>query len=161
MGIHKTILLAPYLEIRGNKIVNEPKIKRYCLLHPRKEQFNNKFCSECGSLIITEDIPFEKKYEPVEYIFTKSKIDTDFLYCVESVNNCVYSNRIMPSEIRIAKIESDYNEFIDLTPIDVQSKINQQISWFTEAHVNEILEIKKIFGEENVFVRWGLTHYWS
>lgn len=162
MGVSKYISLTPYLEVTGDKEVDEPKIRRFCPDHPNKDQKNAKFCSECGQLVQHEDVPHIVTYNPVSYIFNKLKlVDTDELCSVGENNNVLVSNKSMPKDIEFEDVDEWATQAISLCSPDDLIKINKQMEWFKEEHHEAIEAIKQKFGEDNVAVKWGVIHYWS
>lgn len=158
MGVDKYIKLAPYLEVIGSKSVNDPLIRRFCSNHPQKNQGNSKFCSECGALVKTEDIPNTINYTPARYIqrILNNKFIDEFYFGDDE--SCLMSNKNIPNEF---DVDEEISQVIPLSSSDTLIKINDQIAWFKATHAEAIEVFKKEFGDANVTVKWGLIHYWS
>jgi len=151
------IMLSPFIEIKGgNKKIEIPKVKRLCLKHPKSKQENNKFCSECGSEIVSQDYFITEEYSAMDVLNNWDHYVVDRLCSIEYKSNILLPNKYPPNDINVDEESCDFHNLLDKQEI-----ITKQVEWFKKVYEDEIVYLKSQFGEENVVVGWGLIHYWS
>lgn len=156
MGSSKYVSLTPYLRVNGVKKETRIEIKRYCPNHPNSNQSFNKFCSECGTEILTKDIPKIDNLTAMQILHKHPEYVEDRLWYPEYLN-VILPNHAPPNKIKVE--DDDENEIIDL--LDKLPIMVTQVAWFKEYYAKELQILTEEFGESNVIVCWGLIVYWS
>lgn len=159
MGVSYNVYIGPYIHVSGNKEETIVKVDRLCVKHPGIKQEKNKFCSECGSEIVNVDREERKTYTPSEY-FHRNADENVFerIWSPEHMDNTFMSRRRVPDSIHIDSYGGDFPSAYDLSD---DSHIMSQVSWFFQEHKNELDLLRKMFGEENVSIKWGVVSYYS
>lgn len=158
MGSSKYVSLTPYLKVNGIKEETRIVFKRYCPNHPQSDQSHNKFCSECGTEILSMDVPKIDKLTPMDVLFKHP----EYKYIEDRLWNPEYLDVILPNHAppNNIKIEDD-NEHAVINLLDKLPIMVSQVAWFKEYYAKEIQILTEEFGESNVNVCWGLIVYWS
>ena len=160
MGVSYHVYIGPYIHVSGGKEETIVKVDRLCVKHPGIKQDKNKFCSECGTEIINVDREERKTYTPSEYFHRNADEDVfDRLWSPERMDNTFIPNREVPDSIRIDSYGGGFPSSLDLS--DANHIMSTQKSWFFQEHKNELNLLTKMFGEENVSVKWGVVSYYS
>lgn len=155
MGVHISIQLTPYINIKKIKSIDIPKVKRVCPNHSTFKARDEKFCPTCGAEIINQEYTVSEPLQPYK-VFQAAGLEEDTLYSVEYLDSILKPNHRPPNHI---EIEEENSGAINL--IDKQDLINQQINWFKEKYAQYIKVLEEAYGTENIEVCWGLLHYWS
>lgn len=157
MGMDIRMVLTPFIEVKGGKKkVDIPKVKRLCLNHPKSKQHNNKFCTECGSEIVSQDYYETEELDAMDILRKWDEYDEDSLSCAEYLDNVIFPNQYPPDNI---DIEENISSAINI--LDKQDLAIKQVEWFKNKYSKEIDFLVKVFGNDNVVVGWGFIHYWS
>jgi hypothetical protein len=160
MGVSYNVYIGPYIEVSGKKEKITIKVDRLCVKHPGIKQEKNKFCSECGSEIIGVDREERKTLTPAEYFYKNDNGEmSDRIWSPEGMNDVFISNRRVPGSIRINTYDDGFFTIHDLS--DANHIMSTQKSWFFQEHKEEITLLTKMFGEENISVKWGVVSYYS
>jgi len=160
MGVSYNVYIGPYIEVSGNKEEIIVEVDRLCVKHPGIKQEKNKFCSECGSEIVSVDREIRKTYTPSEYFHGNADDNFfDKIWSPERMDNIFISNRRFPVSVLIDSYDGDFSSVYDLS--DSNHLMSTQKSWFFQEHQEELNLLTKMFGEENVNVKWGLVTYYS
>lgn len=160
MGVSYNVYVGPYVEITGNKELVTAKIKRQCPNHTNTNQHNNKFCSECGSLIESVEYDEKTNVTPAEYFFKNCDDNIyDRIWSPEGLQNIFLSNCDVPDLIIIDSYMGKYHNVNEIE--DPENLSLTQRSWFFQEHKKEINTFIEMFGTENVKVKWGVISYVS
>lgn len=159
MGVSYHVYIGPYIHVSGGKEETIVKVDRLCVKHPGIKQEKNKFCSECGTEIINVDREERKTYTPSEYFHRNADEDVfERIWSPENMNNTFMSGRRVPDSINIDSYGGDFPSAYDLSDANC---IMSQVSWFFQEHKEDICLLRKMFGEENVSIKWGVVSYYS
>ena len=163
MGVSINTIVGPYLKVEGEYEIKIPKVKRVCPFHPKKET-NDKFCSECGTLVESVDYVETRSLTPQEFYWQSDSNEDDMFWCPDEDDMfwCPdYCDAILPNENPPKKIELDINgnKSVDLT--NMEPIIKEQVKWFKEKYAKGIAEFVNAFGEDNVKVCWGVVTFYS
>lgn len=160
MGVSYNVYVGPYVEITGDKEIVTIKINRFCAEHPDLKQEKNKFCSECGSLITESEYEEKKTVSPVRYFNDNVGYEVwDRIWSPENLENIFLSNRDVPGLIMIDSYMGKYHNVNEIE--DPEHLSLTQRSWFFQEHKEDIDIFIKMFGGENVKVKWGIISYVS
>lgn len=159
MGSSYEVYIGPYIEVKGKIKKQVEKVKRVCKNHP-KEKFNNeKYCSKCGELIITEDYVEEISMSIDDFL---CEIDGDFNdhlwypYYLNHKNTIFLPNKKIPNGYKIPNsYEGGVAELNNLDYITTNQKI-----WVENEYKKYLDLIKQEIGENKVEVKWGCVGYW-
>jgi len=153
MGSSISTLITPFIKVNGVKTITEVKVKRICPKHPTIKYTNEKFCSQCGALIINEDVSKQVKLTPRE-LFYKNEEFEDTLYTPEYCD-VFLPNDTPPDSVYIGENGGDVNL------LERPAMMEQQLHWFHHTYSKQIALFQREFGEGNVIVGWGVVSYWS
>lgn len=160
MGSNRYTQLTPFLVVKGTKLVKIPKVNRICKEHPKLKQPNNKFCSECGGVIINVDYIEKSHSTPAQVIFEVEEFEDRFA-TVEYLDGVLIINEKSPYHNRDLYVDTNDNAYIDLATPEIMGLMLKEIEWVKIEYVKEIEFLEKEFGKDNVTVSWGLITYWS
>lgn len=156
MGIHISIEIGPYLQVKGKLEKKEIKIKRLCPNHRKQNNENAKFCSSCGTEIQNVEFTETKTLSPARVVWEHETFD-NFIWSPPEMEDIFLPNGSVPNKI---KFDPEYGDgVIDLSSVD-EIKAAQQ-KWMSETYSDQIDFLIQNFGKENVFVKWGIVSYWS
>jgi len=160
MSIDYSVYFGAYFECKTKKLpkktffngCNTPNCKEF-----HKEVYDNKYCPKCGSP--TTDI---EKITNVAAIFpyddvmmpTKERI-TEAWGTKESLTDGTILHRYI-SNMQQGLLYFDPKQedsFVEEVPIE---KISNNISTLEKEHQNELSHLRKVYGTENVMIKWGL-----
>lgn len=154
MGVYKSVVIGPYLQVLGKKEITIIKVRRFCQNHSIKNT-DDKFCSICGGLIESEEIPQVKVLTPSKVYYSKEEFE-DRLYSPEYLSSIFLPNKYPPGRLNL---DSDDSSAIELSNMDELRQ--NQLDWFYGSYNDIISFMKDEFGVDNVYVKWGLVTYWS
>lgn len=153
MGVSKSTIIGPYLNVEGKIELEKVKVKRVCPNHSDKET-SDKFCSKCGSEVISVEFIDRKKVTPAQFSWSNTDFG-DEIWSPEGYDNVFIPSMYPPNNI---KVDED-GDFVDLS--NCSDTINLQVDWFKANFSKQISLFEDNFGKENVKVMWGVASYWS
>jgi hypothetical protein len=152
MGISKYVYIGHFLECKNEIIVENVYGKLCC---NKNYDITDLYCSICGKKLI-EKIIDTNRVEKVEWVDVSDKIDDAFWrICEEQVEGEI------PEDITIwvcnegTSFENDYINYITVGDIE---KSHREL---TTKYAKELESIRKIYGEKNVSIKFGVIEYWS
>jgi hypothetical protein len=161
MGSSFSVVIGPYLEVKGCIEKKVEKVKRFCSNHPTVKMSNEKYCPTCGELITSEEYFETQKVRIMDFLYdvdSKSEIELYEPYGINSKKTIIVSSNKVPSGY---KIPNSYDgggviEFVNVDTISTNQKI-----WFMTAYKKYIDVLKEKLGNDKVEVKWGYIGYWS
>lgn len=161
MGSDFSVIIGPYIEVKGEIVKNVEKVRRICPNHPKNKITNEKYCPKCGYLIETEDYIVEQAMSVDDILYEFDNNYGDKLYKPYGLNS--ESTILLPNTKapNMYKIPSSYDgggvvEFQNLDQLSTNQKI-----WVLNNYKKYIDVLKETLGDGNVEVKWGYIGYWS
>jgi ribosomal protein L32 len=162
MSCNYHVFLGPYLEVHNPIRKTTEKIRscanEKCKRHKKQlSDSSAQFCPSCGEKIRHVDIPCEGRKEFNIYDeFKKERLtELSFEGMPDECENYMYFH----SNLRDCAGRTFYDNTMML-PMNETTPL-KEIAEFTARFGDEIQHITKIFGAENVKIRWGAFAYWS
>ena len=156
MSTRKYSTLTPYIKVTGTIEKTKIMVKRSCPNHPNIKQPDAKFCSQCGSEIVSTDYPVTKQLTPKDFLWNHKDYEDDRL------NFPAYSDVLLPNKTNPYRFGNrNQEDSFDVDLIGKQPMIDKQMEWFNAEYAKEIQILIEGFGEDKVKICWGLVSYWS
>jgi hypothetical protein len=161
MGSSFSVVIGPYLEVKGCIEKKVEKVKRFCSNHPTVKMSNEKYCPTCGELIKSEDYFVVDKLSIRDFLYEFDDESQNSLYepyDINSKSTILLSSNKVPSGY---KIPGSYDgggviEFVNVDTVSTNQKI-----WFMTTYKKYIDVLKEKLGDDKVEVKWGYIGYWS
>jgi hypothetical protein len=160
MGTSYSVYIGPYIEVMCDITKSVEKVKRVCPNHINLNQGNNKYCSECGSLIIDEDYVDMVEISVGDFLYGHHPQFEDDLHIINIMgeSRIIIPNDEVPYSYDIP--DSYYGGgSLELKDVDYVST-NQKL-WILKEFKVYIETLIGELGENNVQVKWGYVGYWS
>ena len=161
MGSDFSVIIGPYIEVKGEIVKNVEKVKRICPNHSKDKITNEKYCPKCGSLIENKDhiVKQVMSVDDILYEFDNNYEGKLYKpYGLNSKSTILLPNTKAPNGY---KIPSSYDnggvvEFQNLDQVSTDQKI-----WLTNHYKKYIDVLNQTFGDDKVDIKWGYIGYWS
>jgi hypothetical protein len=79
MGSSFSVVIGPYLEVKGCIEKKVEKVKRFCSNHPTVKMSNEKYCPTCGELIKSEDYFVVDKLSIRDFLYEMMNLKTRYM----------------------------------------------------------------------------------
>lgn len=155
MGLYLSVHIGPYIEVKKTITRDSSETIRICPNHPNNVEIYSSYCPTCGTKIETVIKPITKTVSAWDTIFEDDDF-VDNLHAMPYNGNILLPNKYAPQNI---KFDNDGDNCIDLT--DIKSIQQIQMDWMNSQFKKEISYLEKIFGKENINIKWGIISYYS
>lgn len=161
MGSSFSVYIGPYVEVVGEITSSVEKVKRVCPNHPKLKITDEKYCSNCGTLIESKHYTETKKRRVDDFLYEFDNSFDDEMwepYELNSKTTILIPNVTVPGGY---KVPGGYDgggvtEFTNLDSVSTNQKV-----WMGTKYKKYIDILKEKLGENKVEVKWGYIGYWS
>lgn len=161
MGSSFSVYIGPYIEVVGDITKDVEKVKRVCPNHPKLKVTNEKYCSECGVLIESQDYIETQKISVNNFLYEFDNSFEDDMwqpYELNHKNTILIPNEKVPYGYKVPGgwDGGGVTEFTNLDSVSTNQKV-----WVMTNYKKYLDVLKEKLGEDNVEVKWGYIGYWS
>lgn len=158
MSTQYNVYVGPYIQVYNpSKTPSGPQY--YRCENPNCVKYNikssNKYCSNCGSLIVLSPPSMERIEFDVynEFNESLSEIDSErsnknYQYFISNISPINIGNRYS------SDCECEITSF-------QENVIADDLKLMSDTYKKEIAKLKEVFGDDDAVVRWGIITYYS
>ena len=158
MGIDCSIYIGPVLRIPNTKVKTLDTVHG-CPNCKTVYKFSaSKYCADCGKKVE----PYQKEVEEpldVDALF-QHKEPLFEIELEEPVQYRIFGSNLTKGQPRQFLTGMRDTSDMFYTPETFKAVVENEGSWFEITYQHEITKLKEVFGEEGVWVGWGVFTWW-